>query len=217
MSMIVRTYERLPDRVQLQFFRHPGDFRHHARKHFLSAAEPWSEILPSFPRGDPDKWNDRTTDQAYEQAVEVLEEGIRSAEERLLFVRFRERRRPAEGGAVRETKGIYLLAREGYVVVVEADIVRTAYFCGKHPEDPWLVRFEKGWNHIKKRERYCRSRECYHDEVCGELVQVTNFDPHSPPNWEQLPALPGVAPAPAGPLPSGLARCERAAKRYRGG
>src|SRR5437764_1230534 len=142
-------YDRLPDRTRLQFFRNLRAFRAHAEKHFLSSNELWSEVLgDSFPRDDPDRWDERTVRMVYEQVVKVLDAGILFAQDRPLFVRFTEWRCPMNGGPSRQNAGIYLLAEPGYVMVVEADIVKTAFFCGKHRHDPSFVRFEAGWNYI---------------------------------------------------------------------
>src|SRR5690349_6863082 len=101
MATTTRDY-RLPDRTRLTLFPNLAHFARHLQEHFLSAEEPWQRLPGGqFLRELSQKRGagtvsllDRELETVYARMVEMLDAGMRFAEEKPLFVRCEMTRQP---------------------------------------------------------------------------------------------------------------------------
>lgn len=193
MSLSIRsiTYdlpEPVQERVRLDFFQNEYRFRDHVRDHFISAREPWGELLGAQiiekARQILSQVGVSMVEEVYDRVVKVLDEGIESAITVPVFVAFRQ---SVEGGP---RQGHCFLAHAGFYVVSHGQAVRTALFVGDTASDSRPTRFRKAWQVVKK-----KFQGNYEDTKGGTRVTLDEVTWVSQPNWDACP----VGPSPLGP------------------
>lgn len=180
-EMIERPY-RLPDEVWLRYFGSLTAFAEHVRDHFAQPHEPWHAVfgrdltrrLAAVPTDDPAHPG---LAGLYREVVVRLHEGVLFAQDAPLYVRLGQDR----GDGQRPT--VYLLAREGYVIIARDGHVRTAFFPGSTPADSAYNRFRAAWDYVRQKA----SRAGYFDRKGGSTVRQTAARWESEANWDACP------------------------------
>jgi len=133
-----RTFTLSGDRqVTFLFFRRDR-FGHMLRDHILNAREPWSRVLHLKVKRQENlrqqidstdvSERDAAEEEVYPQCVGVLAAGIDYSIRVPVYVEFVQERRKSITNPPYQTHGFYFLAKEGFLVVVRENIVRTAFF-----------------------------------------------------------------------------------------
>lgn len=178
-----QVYE-LPETTDLQFFTSEAHFIRKLQKHFLSENEPWSRLFGvkflqqlgrKLEADDVSTLND-----AYRQAVTVLDEGLRFAAGRPLYLRIREIL-TTKGRPVRQQRVMFLLAKPGFRIVVHSGFVQTAYFQTKTRNDSYFTLFREAWGSLRARGLLRRSEGHY------RTIERLDTEWHSESTWSKCP------------------------------
>jgi hypothetical protein len=190
-----RTFTLAPGREATFQFFWPDRFMHVLRDHILNNKEPWSRLLhvrlkrldnlcQQLGSSDVVKRNEAEA-ELYAQCVEILAQGITEAAEQPVYVEFVQQRRPSGTNSSYRTAGFYFVARAGFLVVVRADVVRTAWFeVGIKKGLSRVGLFREAWKHVQM--RITRSTE-YLDDKDQEYVLHVQVHPVSLENWARCP------------------------------
>lgn len=151
MIPVVRTYSFDTSRT-LRYFAGHEHFLRKLRKHFLNPSEPWGRLFQvSFLRqlGQKLRANDVSlVEDAYQQAVEIIDAGVRFSAALPLYVRIREH---VPEAPERERGVYYFLAEAGFKIVAYGGMIRTAYFMSKNPQESKYTLFKDAWFSLRAR------------------------------------------------------------------
>lgn len=192
------TIPDLEEEREISFFSSQSQFLHTVNDHFLSSHEPWQRVLHISPKlcqkmAPLDGLDIR---RLYADAVSALDEGVQASLLRPVYARMHGSRRNI-GSAAKPMEFFNFLASKGFVVIVRAGVVRTAYFVNeqraRNPSTAYL--FEHAWHDIRARALTDR----YVDSKTGEEVGHHHRTLFAPENWLTCPnpSLRPSRPAPA--------------------
>lgn len=194
-----------PGKPPLSFHVFSGQraFLEHCDKHFLSASEPWDQVLPrAVIKGMRKKraaagvveWNAEW--QAFYEAVcGALRQGIGKCLQRPVYIVARQTLNPNERGSYRRTTFAFL-SDEGYLVFADGTTVRTAYFrtpTGQQKDLSKFTRYREAWRHL--RDKFHRVE--YVDDDGGRTVRNDEVSRMSNANWTTCPNPHAMPPRPA--------------------
>jgi hypothetical protein len=192
-----RTFTLADGRQATFLFFRADRFGHVLRDHILNENEPWSRVLHLKVKrqenlrqqiGSRDvSERDAAEEELYAQCIDVLAGGITYSIGVPVYVEFIQERRSGPQDAPYRTQGFYFLADAGFLIVVRANIVRTAFFETGIKGKRDLSRvglFLAGWHHVKK--LIDRETE-YLDSKDREYVKHVSVKEVSSENWIRPP------------------------------
>lgn len=165
---------RLPEPIEVKFFRSLEHFLLKARKHFLADEEVWERLLgvkkiKKFSKKLADESVDDAEVQSfYDRVVGEITRGIQFAEALPLYVAAEEKVE-FESSRNFTRRVLYLLAEPGFRIVIYGGVVRTAFFATAANESYYTL-FREGWRAIRARvlvkKKYRREDSTATTEIC---------------------------------------------------
>lgn len=178
--------------VVFSFFPNEDRFRHVVEDHVLNTVEPWERLIGvKFRRSLCQKIDSGEVSQvalalkdAYDKCVAVLDESIAFSIALPVYAEFKQRRHRLPMGNEYVSHGFFFLSRDGLLIVVRDDVVRTARFVtGAKPANlSKQTLFKDAWRYVKSRAdlRYVDTKD-------KEMVEAMGVTYNSPENWTICP------------------------------
>jgi hypothetical protein len=183
-ALETRSY-RLPAEVSLRIFPDQDRFLVKVRKHFLNPNEPWVRLFgAAFLQQLGRKLNAADVSlvaEAYRKAVEIIDEGVRFAEQQPLYLRIEEE--IEQGGRTSRRQVLYLLGRYGFKIVAHGGKIRSAYFMTKSPRDSYFTLFKEAWGALRARALARR----YFDSESDQAIVNVGVEFYNRQTWTDCP------------------------------
>jgi len=185
-----KTYSLKDGSLEIQFFSEMEKFIEHIKDHFCNKSEPWSRLLGKklikqiCQKVEKRDVSLNETLEFYNKVVSKLTEGIAFSIKCPLYVMIDEQTSKSNKNNFKNRKVLFFLAEQGYILVCEKDIIKTAYFVGHNPKkDSYSILFKNGWKNIKAK---CGKKEYYDDK--GKIYhKILDVKKENIVNWQNCP------------------------------
>ena len=183
------TYSLKDGSHEIQFFSRMEKFKVHIKDHFCNKSEPWSRLMGKklikqiCQKVEKGEVTYKETMDFYDKVVAKLNEGITFSVNSPLYVMINERISFSNKDNFKDRIVLFFLAEQGYIIICDKDIIKTAYFVSYNSKDSYSVLFKNGWKNINAK---CRKKEYFDNkgEVHHKMLSVLK---ENTVNWQKCP------------------------------
>ena len=184
------TYSLKDGSLEIQFFSEMERFKVHIKDHFCDKSKPWSRLLGQklidqiCQKVEKGEVTPIETKDFYNKVVSKLNEGITFSVNSPLYIIIDEQTSLSNKNNFKDRKALYFIAEQGYILICDENIIKTAYFVGHNPKkDAYLVLFKKAWENIKAK---CEKKE-YYDNKGDIYHKILDVKKENEANWQNCP------------------------------